>query len=311
MKAAKLFKLFGLIIFCLAAYLLYRALRWYSPEEILQSIRAISLLRLALAALFVAGSYFSLTLFDALAVRYVGAKLPYRRIALASFSALSVGHTLGLAALSSGAIRYRLYSRWGITASQVANIILFCAVTVALGLSTLGGLALLLQPEVAADLLDISPAAGFGIGAICLALNGGYLIFATFVRRPLRIKHWSVAMPPPKLALAQICVGAMNFAFVAATLHQILRSTSNADYVTVATVYVIGNVAAIVSHVPGGLGVLEAVVVYLMPDAPAIGALVVFRVLYFLVPLTIGGPLFAAWEFTTRRHPGDTPSSGL
>ena len=90
-----------------------------------------------------------------LAVRYIGAKLPYRRIALASFTSLSIGHTLGVAAASSGAIRYRFYSRWGIGAGDIARIILFCAMTTGLGLNTLMGLALLLRANMATELLGL------------------------------------------------------------------------------------------------------------------------------------------------------------
>ena len=111
--------LFAFGVFGIAAYLLCRALSAYDRAKIVEAIFAIPRPRLALGTLFVAGSYFSLTLFDTLAIRYIGAKLPYRRIALASFTALSIGHTLGVGAASSGAIRYRFYSRWGIGAGDM------------------------------------------------------------------------------------------------------------------------------------------------------------------------------------------------
>jgi uncharacterized membrane protein YbhN (UPF0104 family) len=301
MKTKRFLPLFGFLVFCGAAYGLYRALSNYDPEEIVASIFAISLPRLALGAVFVAGSYFSLTLFDTLAVRYVGAKLPYRRIALASFSALSIGHTIGFAAASSGAIRYRFYSRWGIPAGDIAKIILFCAITVALGLNTLAGLALLLQPSVAAKLLGFNQAGAVALGATCLAFTGLYLGLAALLRRPLTVRRWEISMPPLKLALAQVPIGTMNFCFVAAALHQVLLAAIDIGYLTVATVYVLGNVATLLSHVPGGLGVLEAVVIYLLPRAAVVGALVAFRGLYFLVPFTIGAMLFAAYELAGQQ----------
>jgi uncharacterized membrane protein YbhN (UPF0104 family) len=293
--------LFGLTVFCIAVYLLQRALSAYDPVEIVGSILAISLPRLVLSALFVASSYLALTLCDTLAVRYIGAKLPYRRIALASFSALSIGHTLGLAAASTGAIRYRCYSRWGISAGDVAKIILFCAATAALGLNTLIGLALLLQAGVAVKMLSLNPAVAIALGTVCLAGTALYLGLAAVMRRPLIMKRWEIAMPPLKLALAQIAVGSINFCFVAAALYQLMPPASDIGYIEVATVYVLGNAASIFSHVPGGLGVLEAVVIHLMPRASVVGALVVFRVLYFLVPFVIGATLFTAYELGQRR----------
>jgi uncharacterized membrane protein YbhN (UPF0104 family) len=123
----------------LAAFLLYRTLSRYSWPEIAASVAAIPVHRLIFAAGFAAASYLCLTGFDYLALRYVGRPLPYRKAALASFVALSMGHNIGLAALSSGTIRYRFYSRWGLSAGEVAKVILFCGITVGLGLITLGG----------------------------------------------------------------------------------------------------------------------------------------------------------------------------
>ncbi|MGH2604930.1 MAG: lysylphosphatidylglycerol synthase transmembrane domain-containing protein, partial [Dehalococcoidia bacterium] len=115
-------------------------------SEVLESLRAISLHHLGLGAAFTVGSFICLTGSDTLAIRYTGRDLPYRKIALASFTALSIGHTLGFAALSSGAIRYRFYTGWGLSPGDLGRIVLFCAMTVAVGLATTGGLASLIEP---------------------------------------------------------------------------------------------------------------------------------------------------------------------
>jgi uncharacterized membrane protein YbhN (UPF0104 family) len=308
MKWKRFIPLFALVVFCIAAYLLYRALSAYDRARIVEAIFAIPGPDLALGGLFVASSYFSLTLFDALAIRYIGAKLPYRRIALGSFTALSIGHTLGVAAASSGAIRYRFYSRWGMSAGDIARIILFCAMTAALGLNTLMAFALLLQANVAAKLLGFSQAGAIAVGAACLLLTALYLALAAVLRRPLAIKRWEIPIPPVKLALAQVCVGTMDLCFVAAALYELLPATVGVGYFAVATVYVLANVASIVSHVPGGLGVLEAVVLHLLPEVSVIGALVVFRFIYFLVPFTIGAFLLTACELAQRRRRGSFQS---
>jgi hypothetical protein len=304
MKYKRFIPLFAFGVFCIAAYLLYRALSAYDRAKIVEAIFAIQRPSLALGALFVAGSYFSLTLFDTLAIRYVGAKLPYRRIALASFTALSIGHTLGVSAASSGAIRYRFYSRWGMGAGDIARIILFCAMTAGLGLNTLMGLALLLQTNVAAKLLGFSQAGAIALGAACLLLTALYVALAAVLHRPLAIKRWKIPIPPVKLALAQISIGTIDFCFVAAALYELFPAIVAVGYFAVATVYVLANVASIVSHVPGGLGVLEAVVIHVLPEVSVIGALVVFRFIYFLVPFAIGAVLFAACELMQRRRRG-------
>jgi uncharacterized membrane protein YbhN (UPF0104 family) len=290
----------GVFVVALAAGLLYRTLSQYRLEEIAASLRVIPAGRIALAALFAAASYLCLTGFDWLALQYIGHKLPYPRVALASFCSLSLGHNIGFAALSSGAIRYRFYSRWGVSAGDVAKIILFCGVTVGLGLMMLGGAALLLRSDLAAKVTGLSQTAVVGLGSACLAAVALYLALAAHVRKRLRIRNWHIEMPPLRLALAQIVIGPLNFACVAACLHQALAGVGEIPYLAAAAVYVIANVTALLSHVPGGLGVIETVVLYLLPQANVIGALIAFRVVYFLIPLAIGGPLFLLSEFVIR-----------
>jgi uncharacterized membrane protein YbhN (UPF0104 family) len=141
-----------------------------------------------------------------------------------------------------------------------------------------------------------------GIG--CLTLPAAYLILSAFVGKPLRIGRWSLDMPPFRLALGQVLIGSVNFAFVAACLHQALAAVAEVAYLGVASVYVIANATALVSHVPGGLGVIESVVMYLLPQNNLIGPLLVFRFVYFLVPLVLGGILLAATELFERRRSG-------
>jgi glycosyltransferase 2 family protein len=283
-----------------AGYLIYQALTRYTLDEIVASVTSVPLDHVARMGLFAAASYLCLTGFDAMAVRYVGRSLPYARVAMISFVALSIGHNVGFAALSSGAIRYRLYSQWGLSAAEVAKVILFCALTVALGLAVLGGLALLLQPALAEEITHLERRVILALGAACMLVTIAYLVAAAFVRRPLRFRRWSLALPSFRLALGQTIIGPINFAFVAACLYEALAATADVTYLGVATVYVIANVAVLLSHVPGGLGVIEGVVLFLLPDQQVIGALILFRVTYFLVPLCIGSTSFALIELVMR-----------
>jgi uncharacterized membrane protein YbhN (UPF0104 family) len=292
----------AVVLVTLAAFLLYRTLSQYSAAEIAESVTSIPSGRLALAGLFAAASYLCLTCFDFLALRYVGQKLPYPKVALASFCSLSLGHNIGFAALSSGAIRYRFYSRWGISGGDIARIIVFCGLTVGLGLGILGALSLLLRPDLAAKMTGLSQAALVAIGVAALAGVAVYLALAATVRKPLRIRRWSIEMPPLRLALAQIVIGPLNFACVAACLYHALAGLGEVSYLAVAAVYVTANLTALISHVPGGLGVIETVVLYLLPGAKVIGALVAFRVIYFLIPLTIGAPLFGLCELVLEKR---------
>lgn len=293
----------GLVLVCVAAFLLHRTLSRYRIEEIEVSLSQIPLSRIALAGLFAAASYLCLTGFDWLALRFVGKRLPYRRVALASFCSLSLGHNIGFAALSSGALRYRFYSRWGVSGESVAKVILFCGVTVGLGLIGLGGGVLLLRSALAAELTGLSRAAVIGMGFMCLMILTVYLALCAWLRKPLHFRNWRFEMPSLRLGLAQAVIGPLNFACVAACLYETLLAAADISYFAVAAVYVIANVTALISHVPGGLGVIESVVLYLIPEANAVGALIAFRVVYFLIPLCVGAPIFALTElFYGRRR---------
>jgi uncharacterized membrane protein YbhN (UPF0104 family) len=285
----------------LATFLVHRTLSRYSFDEILQSISAIPLSRLGLSLACTAASYLCLTGFDWLALRYVNRHLPYRYVALASFCSLSLGHNIGFAALSSGAIRYRFYSRFNVGLGDIAKIILFCGVTVGLGLIELAGLALISNPALASEMTGLPRAIVLVVAGACLGSALTYVALARVVRTPLRFRNWSITLPPWRLALGQVLLGPLNFAFVAGALYHALAALGDVSYPQVATAYVIGLASSLIAHAPGGLGVLETVLMFLIPGEQIIGGLIAFRAVYFFIPLAIGGPLFAMSEIAFRR----------
>ncbi|MFB2550845.1 putative bifunctional lysylphosphatidylglycerol flippase/synthetase [Ensifer soli] len=296
-------RLVVIVAICVAVYLLYDTLKEYSAGEVLAALGSISAGHLALGLAFAACSYLCLGGFDALAVRYAGKPLAFHKTALASFVSLSIGHNVGVAALSSGAVRYRFYSRWGLTTEDVAKVILFCGVTVALGLSTMGAIGLMLRPDDATRMIPIGPGGIRMLALVCALVPVAYVALAATLRTPLRFRTWSFALPSAKLAVGQVLIGTLNFAFVAASLHQMLSALAEAGYLKVVAVSIIANVAAIVSHVPGGIGVLEATVTHILPGASSVAAVIAFRVVYYFIPLFIGLPtlLLSEWLITPRK----------
>ncbi|MFH6785168.1 MULTISPECIES: lysylphosphatidylglycerol synthase transmembrane domain-containing protein [Methylobacterium] len=284
----------------LGGYLLYRTLAGYSLDQLVQSVRALPAGRLAAAGGFAAASYLCLTGIDWLALRAAGTPLPYPRVALAAFISLGLGHSIGFAGLSSGAIRYRFYTRWGLHTADVAKAVLFCGVTVAVGLMALGAVAVLVHPDLARDVTGLGSGAVLAAGLACAGGVAGYLGLAAWWRKPLTFRRWSLEMPPLPLAAAQVGLGAVNFALVSACLHQVLSAVSDVGYLAVASVFVIANAAVLITHVPGGVGVIESVVVHLLPKTDVIGPLIAFRCLYFLGPLALGLLAFAVTEAVFR-----------
>ena len=291
--------LLAIALAALAAFLLWRTFGRIPPGEIAAQIQSLPSSSLAGAAGFALLSYLCLGLFDYLGLHYAGRPLRYHQAAFASFTALSLGHTIGLAALSSGAVRYRFYSRWGLSTEEIAKVILFCGVTVGLGLAALGSAALVWRPDLASRLAGIAPATAIALGLVGATACATYVLACFLIRRPLHVRSWTFSFPAPRLALAQLVIGTANFAMVAACLHQVIGGVAEAGYPDVAAAYVIANCAALLSHVPGGLGVIEAVVTSLIPGT-IVGALVMFRVIYFLVPFVLGATLLVASELLLR-----------
>jgi uncharacterized membrane protein YbhN (UPF0104 family) len=287
----------------LAGYLLYHVFREYSLADIAESVRAIPTKNLLAALGFALGSYLCLTGFDWAGVRYVRNDLSYPKIALASFISLSIGQSVGLSGLSSGALRYRYYAHWGMTTEDVAKIVLLSGVTVGIGMAVLAGIVMVINPQDAASVLRLREGVVIAIGVGCLAFTAAYLALAAFVRTPLEIKSWTFQMPTLRIAIAQAVIGTINFALVSACLREVMAASADVSYLKAATAFVLANVAIIVTHAPGGLGVLEATVRHVMGDQASIGSLVAFRVIYFFIPLLIGLPLSLIVEavFRTRK----------
>jgi uncharacterized membrane protein YbhN (UPF0104 family) len=285
----------------LALFLLWRVLHRYSIEEIAAAVGAIPAGRLAAAALAAAGSYLVLTFFDFAGVRYAGSRLSWRKVALASFTALSIGHSIGLAALSSGALRYRFYCWWGLGRGDVVRIILFCAATSALGLAAVNGAALVAAPGLLAEIVAAPPALLRAAGFAALAAIPAYAAAMIGLKPEFRFRGWRLSAPPPRLVLAQIVLGPANFLLVAATLHQLLSASTEVGFLAVAGIYGVANLIAILAHVPGGWGVLEMAVVLALPEIDPIGALVAFRAIYWLLPFLLGLVSLAAAELWRHR----------
>jgi len=294
-----------------AGYLIYRGLSRYRFDEVVQSLRAVPAGDLAQAGMFTLGSYLCLTGFEWLGIRYTGNRLPYKKVALASFVSLSLAHSIGFSGLSSGAIRYRFYTRWGVSGGDVAKLVLFSGVTVGLGLMVLGGVALLSQSRILAGLVGVGAFPLEVAGGLLLAAAAGYLVLAFTVHGALTIRRWTLEMPPPWIAAAQIVIGTANFLCVAAALHALVASVSDATFLRVATAYVSGNVLTLMIHVPGGLGVIEAATLYLVPSRRnLIGPLLAFRAVYYIFPLVLGLTTLGVTELIFRRKKA-APAGGV
>jgi hypothetical protein len=298
--------LVAVAILALAGFLLVRTVGRYDLADIHAALGRLEGRQLAAAALLSAASYLVLTGVDLLGVRYAGRNLPYRQVALASFAALSIGHSLGFAALSSGAVRFRFYRRWGLSVGEIAQVILFCGLTVLLGYGILGGLVLTTSAASLASVIGVREGTLSVAGALAMSVPIVYFGLV-LLGRPVRLWRLQLRPPRPPLALGQLLIGCLDVALVAAVLHQTLGGSAALPYATVLAVYMAAAVAGMLAHAPGGIGVVEAVTLAALPGAETIAGLLAFRAIYYLVPLALGGAALACFElFAARRKAART-----
>ena len=182
------------------------------------------------------------------------------------------------------------------------RIVLLCGVTVALGLTGVAAAGALIATDEVARMIRLPAAQLRWIAIALLAAVSAYVLSPLFVKRTIRDRSMRLTWPPLRITAAQAAVGSVNFLLVAAAAHALIGEVADVSLFAFASVYALGNTAGILSHVPGGIGVIEAVVLAAAPGAEVLGAMLTFRVLYYFVPLLIGDIVLAVTEWRSRRH---------
>ncbi len=293
----------SVVILCVALWFLHRELAGLSHEAIVAHIRSIPLSALLGAVGFAAGSYAVLTLYDVVALRHFGLKQPYSKAALTAFMAYAVGHNVGLVALSGGSIRYRLYSLAGLSAADIAGVIVFITVTFGLGASGLIGIALWLLPAADTAVLQLPATLLKSLGTIFLAVPVLYVLMSLLRRAPLEIGDWRVSIPRPPIAVAQLVISIADLACAAATLYIILAPVVSIGFLQFLGIYLLALAAGLLSSIPGGIGVFEAVLIAALPQVSTsalLGTIIVYRLIYYVAPLIVALFLLAGHE--ARQH---------
>src|ERR1700709_384282 len=212
----------------IACYVLYHMLRGIDVDEVVEAIKQTEARQIALAALFVAAGYFTLTFYDLFAVRAIGrTDIPYRINALAAFTSYSIGHNVGASVFTGGAVRYRIYSAWGLTPIEVAKVCFLAGLTFWLGNAAVLGLGIAYHPE-AATAIDQLPAWLNRVVAIALILGlVGYVAWVGMKPRSVGRGPWSVILPGGPLTLLQIAIGIVDLSFCALAMYVIVPDEPN------------------------------------------------------------------------------------
>ncbi len=283
-----------------AIFALTHALKNTDYEKVFAIIRGTEPSVIALALVMVTASYGSITLYDWLALHTMGRRdVPYRIAALASFTSYPIAHGLGAVALVSPIIRYRIYSRSGLGAMGVANICFLTGLTFWLGNMTALGFSLLYEPAAIGVIDHLSPWINRALALVLLTGVGGYLVWSWLHPRQIGKSEWLVRLPSGPLVLVQILVGLLDLTAAAVAMYVLLPAGVEIGFFRMIAVFIAATLLGFASHAPAGLGVFDATILIGLGEEnreQLLAALLMFRVLYHLVPLSIALLLFGGVE---------------
>jgi glycosyltransferase 2 family protein len=296
----------AIIIFCAAVVVFFREFAGISPSEVLAGLAALPKSQLFAAVGLTAASYMVLTGYDFLALHYVRRRLRFRDLLFASFTAFAFSNSIGFQLLSGGSIRYRIYSGFGLSTVEIAEIVAFCTFTYALGVIAVGGLMALLDTAEVATLLHLPHALMFGLGLVFVVLIVAFPVVAAIWRKPITFGRYRLRPPSWTLALLQIALASVDAVVAAAVTYVLLPAELDITFRSFLDVYLVAATASVLSFVPGGLGVFETVVTAMTDPrsrAAELGAFLAYRMIYFVAPLAIAIVWFAVHEFRHRSVP--------
>jgi uncharacterized membrane protein YbhN (UPF0104 family) len=296
--------LLGVVLLIGAIYVVQREFRNLKLEDIATAVQAIPAHALTIAACWTVLSYGVLTFYDRLGTIYAGHKVSYGRVSFASFCAYALSHNLGFAAVSGAAVRYRLYAHWGLTPIQIAKVVAFCSLTFALGGMVLGGAILFLEPGSIPFFGQHLPHwVLYGVGLALWAIVGAYVTLAR-VFGVVRLFGHEVGLPGWRMAIVQVILATVDVAITASIFYELLPHAPGLTWLIFLGVYVASYTAGLAANLPGGIGVFDtAMLLGLAPylEAPVVlGAIVVFRLYYYVIPLFLAGGMFAGNELLLR-----------
>lgn len=276
---------FAAVVFC--GWLLYKELRGLTWASLMESFAAIPTSGWLYAILATVIAYICLADYDRIALVHLRRRLNWWFVSITSFATYSLSHNIGASLVSGTIIRFRAYGARGLSPGEIGVIVAITTFTFLIGACLVGGFALIMRPHILQRYFDVPEWAGIVTGIILIAIIAFYLIGSLFHFKPLAIGRLRLNYPRPAVVIRQMVIGSVELVAAAAIIYFCLPPEGNPGFITVMGVFVASFSMAIVSHAPGGLGVIEYVFLTgldEMEPAQVLAALIVFRVLYLLLP---------------------------
>ena len=287
-------------VFAGAIALLHQELAAYTYRGIMQSVSAVAPSRLGWALVCTVLAYAALPSYDLMALSYIGRPLRLRRTVFGSFISYAFSQMLGFPLLTGGSVRFRLWSSWGLSSTEIAKAVSFVAFSFGLGMVALSGVVFLVEPASTAEVLGLPIESLRPVGAVELVLVAAYAAWTLVRRGRIRIGAWKLPTPKPAIVGAQLLVAALDWTLAGAALYVLLPPGHGLTFLTFLGVFLIAQFTGLLSHVPGGLGVVETIMVLLLKPyitaGDLLGALITYRFVYYLLPFGIAVVLIGLHE---------------
>jgi uncharacterized membrane protein YbhN (UPF0104 family) len=299
----------GAIAVIFSARLLYKEVRNLALDDVILSLEAIPAQRWALAIACNFLAYAALAGYDRVALLHLGKRVPWPFVALTSFTTYALSHNIGASMLSGAVVRYRAYTTKGLTPAEIGVLVALSSFTFFLGSLITGGVLLLIEPGQIRRFVDLPNEAAVILGVAMLAAVVLYILGSLLHLRPLTLWGFHVYYPRPQVVVWQLALAPVELMGAAGIIYFSLPAAGNPGFLAVLGVFLVSFTVALISHAPGGLGVLEYVFLVAFEDlnkADVLAALIVFRVFYLLVPLALAlvvVPLFERSQLTRSRAP--------
>ena len=295
--------LVSVLLAALAGWVLWRTFQRISLADVLAQMRAMPASKLALASLCSAGAFTVLACYEVAVVRYVKHCIGRAKPMITAFIAFPLGHAVGQAMLSGGALRYRMYTPAGFSATEVGATALLANMPYALGFGLLLDISLVFASDMLEPMFRVSSEWLRVLGLIGLCKDAGYVLVIVLRKKPIKLGGWSVNLPTPAMSALQLLVGLADIFLVSSVLYLLLPESVGLTYMAFLGAYLASILAGVLSHVPAGLGVLESMLLLLLPDVPPeqlLAAVLMYRVIYEFIPVLCALTLWGMFEGLSR-----------
>ena len=298
--------IFSSFIISIAALFIYHIFQEHSLEAILGHLKSISLQKISLAFLITVICYLILSVYDLLAVRYLGLKISRLKVGLISFVAFAFGNAIGMANLASSTVRLRMYPFAGVSPKVVLKIIIFCSLSYWLGFFGLAGSIMAFEPLDLLEKYSLSAGVIRGAGFVFLAVCTVYLYFCVNHHKPISIRGKQIIFPNFTFSITQILIAALDWALAGLCLYVLLPSGIEGSFYYFLQIFLTSQVVAVLAHVPGGIGVLDAMIIYFLDpkgeySAELLACFIAYRSVMYLLPLGLASFFFLIYEFYNKK----------